>query len=181
MINRPFHQWLLERAATLEFEHTTAQTDTAKDRQANIELALRFFAFRNVAYSSGLDVHEYLDEALFDLASSQTVDLDAEADVFRRTFRLLNGANGDRVFRKWDGAAFSGKFLMSVFEVVATGVSKNIDAIEALGGTEAGEYVIRRCKDLWSDDVFNRNSGAGIRGTTRLANLLPMAGDFFKP
>ena len=46
MINRPFHQWLLSRASTPEFQHTTAQTETAKDRQADTELALRFFAFR---------------------------------------------------------------------------------------------------------------------------------------
>lgn len=181
MINRPFHQWLLERATATEFQRVIAQTETAKGKQADTELVLRFIAFRNVAYSSGLDVHEYLDEALFTLANSEQLDLRGEADVFRRTFSLLDRAMGDKAFKKWDGTQFSGKFLMSLFEVVATGTSRNLEAIEALGESEAKDFIMTRCKDLWSDDRFIRNSGAGIRGTTRLANLIPMAEGHFRP
>ena len=181
MIDRPFHQWLLEQASLTAFRQTIAQTETAQEKQAVTELALRFFAFRNVPYTHGLDVHEYLDKALLALTSPDRPNLDAEADVFRRTFQLLDRARGDKVFRKWDGRAFSGKFLMSVFEVVATGVSKNLDTIEALSTDKQTEFVVQRCKDLWSDSTFTRNNGAGVRGTTRLATLLPMAGSFFKP
>ena len=39
----------------------------------------------------------------------------------------------------------------------------------------------KRCTDLSGDDTFTKNSGAGIRGTTRLTNLLPMAKTFFTP
>jgi hypothetical protein len=94
---------------------------------------------------------------------------------------LLDRALGDKAFRKWDGQSFSGKFLMSVFEVVATGVSKNLEDIEALPENERTRFVVKRCKELWSDATFTKNNGAGVRGTTRLANLLPMAGDFFGP
>ena len=105
----------------------------------------------------------------------------AESEVFQRTFRLLDDVLGDKAFKKWDGQGFSGKFLMSLFEVVATGVSGNLDAIESLGPADAQTFVTKRCKDLWSDDVFTRNSGAGVRGTTRLANLLPIANAYFRP
>lgn len=182
MINRAFHEWLLERASLPQFRTTIAQTDTARERQMETELALRFFAFRNVPYTPGLDVHEYLDDALFKLAGPEaTVNLTSEAGVFTRTFTLLETAMHDRVFRKWDGTAFTGKFLMSLYEVVATGVSANIDAIESLGAAESTAFIERRCKDLWGDETFTRNNGAGIRGTTRLANLLPMAPSFFRP
>lgn len=182
MINKEFHEWLGARASLPAFQTTVAQTDAARERQSETELALRFIAFRNVPYAVGLDVHEYLDNALIKMAGSDsTIDLDAEAVVFERTFGLLATVMGDRTFRKWDGRSFAGKFLMSVFEVVSTGVSMNIDAIEALGAEQAAAFVERRCKELWSDETFVRNNGAGIRGTTRLANLLPMAEGFFRP
>ena len=67
---------------------------------------------------------------------------------------------------------------MSVFEVVALGVSKNIDQIETLDDNPV-DFIVRRAKDLWQNEVFLQNSGAGVRGTTRLAKLLPMAQEFF--
>ena len=128
-----------------------------------------------------MDVHEYLDEALLELAKSESLDRENEADIFHRTFQLLDSALGDKAFKKWDGQAFSGKFLMSLFEVVATGVSKNLAEIESIDAVELTSFITQRCQDLWSHDVFTNNSGAGVRGTTRLANLLPLAAEYFRP
>jgi hypothetical protein len=91
----------------------------------------------------------------------------------------LEQALGTKAFQKWNGTKFSGKFLMSVFEVVATGVSQNIEVIDSLSDPKS--YVIGQCKALWSNEVFLHNNGAGVRGTTRLSKLLPMSKDFFKP
>lgn len=178
MLNREFFQWMRERSTNIDFQTTVNQTGYAREKQADVELVLRFLAFRNVPYKAGLDVHEYLDEALMQLANSPNLDWVAERDRFNRSFALLNRALGDSAFKRWNGSDFSGKFLMSVFEVVATGVSSNIDQIE--GKNDPESYVRQRCIDLWSDEVFQRNSGAGVRGTTRLTNLLPMAVGFFK-
>jgi hypothetical protein len=179
MVNEDFYKWLKKLSTNEAFVETIAQTDSASEKQIDMELALRFLAFRNVPYKNGLDVHEYLDEALMRIASSETFDLAGEKDVFERTFELLRSAMGPSAFKKWDEAVFKGKFLMSVFEVVATGTSKNLSAILALPNPT--EFVEGRCKQLWGDGTFQANSGAGIRGTTRLANLLPMAEAFFKP
>lgn len=126
----------------------------------------------------GLDVHEYLDGALMKIATDADFDLAKEAIEFNRTFALINRALGDSAFKRWNGNEFSGKFLMSVFEVVATGVAANIERIESLEDPNA--YIRQRCIDLWGDAVFQKNSGAGVRGTTRLTNLLPMAESFFQ-
>lgn len=180
MLDRTFQTWLVGCADHPPFRTAICQTDTAIEKQAHIELALRFFAFRHVPYTQGLDVHEYLDDALVRLIRLTTFNRNAEFSVFDRTFSLLASALGDNAFKRWNGADFGGKFLQSVFEVVALGVSSNIDAIEAMGGTK-GAWVTERCKALWADQTFNQYSGAGIRGTTRLAKLLPLAHDFFRP
>lgn len=180
-VNRRFYDWLTARASENAFVITTDQTENALEAQAGVELALRFFAFRSIPYRSGLDVHEYLDQALIHMATSTAYPMAEEGDVFGRTFQLLNDALGDKAFKRWNGNDFSGKFLMSVFEVLATGVSHNIDALEQMAPQARRDFIINAAKGLWTDPVFSRNSGAGVRGTTRLSWLLPLAGRLLDP
>jgi hypothetical protein len=114
------------------------------------------------------------------MAGAEGLKLAEEAGVFKRTFAALCDALGDDSFKRWDGQRFLGEFLMSVYEVVAVGVSQNIDEIEKLGASSS-EFIASRAKELWSNEVFRKNSGAGVRGTTRLAKLLPLSKDFFRP
>ncbi|VWC79321.1 hypothetical protein BLA18109_03126 [Burkholderia lata] len=181
MLNQPFQHWMTQLAEIPDFRATINQTEAAIERQMHVELALRFLAFRHVAYGPGMDVHEYLDDALFKLATREDFDREEEGDIFARTFRLLNVAMGENAFKRWDGAGFSGKFLMSVFEVVALGASRNLDVIEQLDDARRNEIVRDKCQRLWQEPVFNRYSGAGVRGTSRLSNLLPMAAGYFRP
>ena len=180
-VNPDFYNWLIARSNDSAFVTTTDQTSTALEAQAGVELALRFFAFRTVPYQPGLDVHEYLDRALMVMATSQKFAMDAECSVFERTFRFLNEALGDRAFKRWNGQAFSGKFLMSVFEVLANGVSTNVDALEAIKFKDRNVFLVEAARGLWNNSVFSANSGAGVRGTTRLSKLLPIAGSLLKP
>jgi Protein of unknown function DUF262 len=181
MINPQFYRWLADLSQFSAFQKTTAQTEVALKKQAGVELALRFLAFRNVPYQPGLDVHEYLDKSLVDMASNTNFPMPREKLVFERTFRIMQSALDGNAFRRWDGHQFTGKFLMSLFEVITTGVSSNIDAIEGLRAQRPAEFISARAKALWNDPIFQNNSGAGVRGTTRLAKLLPMGPGFFKP
>jgi hypothetical protein len=134
-----------------------------------------------VPYRPGLDVHEYLDRALMEMATNPDYDFVGEGDVFGRTFQFLNDALGGRAFKRWNGHTFSGKFLMSVFEVLATGVSLNIDALAAMPVPARNEFIVNAARSLWNNQIFVANSGAGIRGTTRLTRLLPVAGRLLNP
>lgn len=181
MINLELHKLFQKMADYEPFKITTKQTDKALEKQAGMELVLRFFAFRNVPYKKGLDVHEYLDNALVEVAKSNNIDWKKEEENFNATFTLLNEALGKNTFKRWDGNSFSGKFLMSLFEAIAYGVSMNLINYRKLPQQRHYEIIKNKAKSLWKNAVFEKNSGAGIRGTTRLANLLPMATEFFKP
>lgn len=180
MLDREFHNWLTACADDDSFRTVISQTETAIEKQSHIELALRFFAFRHIPYTTGLDVHEYLDDALVRLIKLETFDRTAERDIFDRTFGILRDALGASAFKRWDGHEFTGKFLQSLFEVVALGISENLTAIEAIAANR-NEFVVDRCKAIWGDATFTQYSGAGVRGTTRLTKLLPLAKDFFRP
>ena len=178
-INPGFYSWLTGCANEPSFQSTTAQTESAIEAQAGVELALRFFAFRSIPYRNGLDVHEYLDQALLKMATDADFNQQSEGEIFRKTFNYLNAAMGDRAFKRWNGQNFGGKFLMSVYEVLATGVSQNVAKIEALA--DPNSFILQKAKDLWVNPVFVANSGAGVRGTTRLAKLLPVGAEFLDP
>lgn len=180
-INPEFYNWLIARSDEEAFKITTAQTEVAIEAQAGVELALRFFSFRKVPYQAGLDVHEYLDRALMVMATDVNYDMAGEGNVFSKTFQFLNDALGDRAFKRWNGQAFSGKFLMSVFEVLATGVSHNVAAIDAMQAAQRNQFIIQAAQQLWSNHLFIANSGAGVRGTTRLSRLLPIAAQLLNP
>ncbi|WP_171180712.1 DUF262 domain-containing protein [Ruegeria sp. HKCCD8929] len=180
-LNKEFYDWLNGLSKHASFLNTTRQTEAALEREAGTELALRFLAFRLVPYQSGLDVHEYLDDALFQLATAGGVDMDVEGEIFTKTFDYLETALGAAAFQRWNGNAFTGKFLMSVFEVVSTGVSKNLVALDAMTPQQRKDCLIAKAKTLQDDQTYSKYSGAGVRGTTRLSNLLPIAEDLMKP
>ncbi len=180
-LNRDFYDWLVARSSDDTFVRTTAQTSTALEAQAGVELVLRFLAFRNIDYTPGLDVHEYLDDALFRLASDPDLELKKEKAIFERTFGYLSEALGGDAFKRWNGEKFAGKFLMSLFEVIAIGTAQNIDALDKLTPIRRKNAITRAAKRLWGNEIFTANSGAGVRGTTRLSKLLPIAAEAMKP
>jgi hypothetical protein len=149
------------------------------EKQASVELVLRMVAFQHVKYDGRQDVHEYLDNALLQLARNTEIDWEVEKTRFEATFALLDSALEDSAFKKWDGGSFKGKFLMSLFEVVGFGVSKNLEAILEL--PKPIDFLKKKAKSVWSEETFITYSGAGIRGTTRLTKLLPFSVEFFKP
>jgi hypothetical protein len=179
-INRPFYDWMIELSEDANFISTTQQTETALKSQAGVELVLRFHAFRCVPYQNGLDVHEYLDQALLEMASDGDFDRDVRGEEFKLTFQYINGALGKDAFKRWNGNTFGGKFLMSVFEVISKGVADNLGAMRALSEHERNIFILETAKNIWQNQTFSQSSGAGVRGTTRLTRLLPLATEVFQ-
>ncbi|WP_406819237.1 DUF262 domain-containing protein [Pseudomonas sp. KnCO4] len=174
-IDKEFYDWLIRCSQRESFVTCTDLTDYAIESQLGVELALRFFAFRSIPYESGMDVHEYLDDALIRLASNREFDRVGEEQVFSQTFDFLESALGASSFKRWNGRAFTGKFLMSVFELLSTSVSHHVNTMGQMGDQERDQLIRETAQEIWSNPIFLQYSGAGIRGTTRLTKLLPLA------
>ena len=114
------------------------------------------------------------------VSKNNAIDWGTEEALFKETFSLLSSSLGDKAFKRWDGSNFGGKFLMSLYETIAFGVSQNLNEISNKTQEDQKDFIITKAKELWGNEIFNSNSGAGIRGTTRLTNLLPMAKGFFQ-
>lgn len=179
MINTQFYDWLVRRTQFESFIATVQLTDAQRDQQQALEIALRFVAYRKHEYQRGLDVNEYLDVAARNLAKLDVDVLAQEEELFEWTFNILRQAAGNDVFKRWDGVRHLGAFSISAFDAIAYGVALNRPQIAAL--PNMNEWLRDRVRALWVDPVFQANSGSGVRGTTRLNNLLPYAVGFFRP
>lgn len=106
MVNRDFFQWIMNLAEYDSFKNVVAQTENAERKQRLVELALRFFVYRNVPYKSGLDVNEYLDNGMISLASNADFNTDEEGSVFHSTFDFIQNTVGENAFKRYDGSRF---------------------------------------------------------------------------
>lgn len=181
MINNKFYEWLLELTHYPSFEATVQLTDTQRNQQQAVEIALRFIAYRRHPYVRGLDVNEYLDTAARQLAKLNVADLVVERNLFEWTFNTLRSDVSVDVFKRWDGAKHLGPFSISAFDAIAYGIAVNHIGIEALPVVDRQQWLTHKVQALWQDQSFQTNSGSGVRGTTRLTNLLPYAAQYFTP
>lgn len=181
MLNAQFYDWLVQRTRLNAFSQTVQLTPKQHEEQQAVEIALRFLAYRRHPYKRGLDVNEYLDVAARQLAKLDDRALNEELDMFDWTFNSLLQLCGNDVFKRWDGQRHLGGFSISAFDAIAYGVAVNRGAIEEIPAQDRRAWLVNRVRDLWGDPTFQANSGSGVRGTTRMTNLLPYAAQYFQP
>ncbi|MDM8551418.1 hypothetical protein QUF72_15135, partial [Desulfobacterales bacterium HSG2] len=174
MLDKDFYEWLKNCASCPAFVKTVSHTERSAKRQVHTELALRFFVFRNIPYNGKLNVCDYLDNALVKIATDPSFSKEDEGSVFNRTFALFERSLGERAFKLWDGNDLKGKSLMSLFEVMAIWVSKNIDQIEQMSQDEQDALIREKSKAIPDDKTFQKYR-AKVSGSSRLAHLLPIA------
>ncbi len=181
MTNIKFYDWLLDRTHYPSFDATVQLTETQRNQQQVVEIAIRFIAYRRYPYERGLDVNEYLDIAARHLAKLNDASLVEEQALFEWTFNTLQSDVSDDVFKRWDGIKHLGPFSISAFDAIAYGIAVNHVAIDAMPAQDRRQWLTGKVRALWQDHIFQTNSGSGVRGTTRLTNLLPYAALYFKP
>ena len=180
MVNQDFHDWLKELIEDPSFKDTVVISELKRQEQWDMEIALRYIAYRHHPYSSGLDVNEYLDQAALKLAREMTSeDKNQEEKHFHSSFKLLAAALDGDAFKKWNGQEHVGGFLISGFDAIAHGVANNLETI--LDRTDATSWVQNKVRSIWQEPEFQQYSGQGVRGTTRLKHLLPFGVGYFSP
>ncbi|WP_445367532.1 DUF262 domain-containing protein [Methylomonas sp. BW4-1] len=175
MLNKELYEKLVVAAQNAKFVQCTAQTDRSISEQKPMELLIRFLAYRYKKYDQKIDVHDWLDEVAIDIATDDRYDIDHELEIFYRIFEILEKSLGSDSFKKFDNGVFERGFLISAYEAITHGMSHKIDNIEKCGINSLVDSI----KKMWGDERFSNNARAGVRGTTRLANILPIASTWF--
>lgn len=182
MINKDFYKWLSKLSQDENYKATIPLTEKAFEEQYDVELALRFFVYKSISASdinTTKDIGKLLTDKMIEFAESNEFNLEVEGNHFKDAFLLLNNAFGEDVFRKWEPIKekFSGPFSIAAFEVIASGLAKNIHLYH--NTPESIQRLQTKIKSVSIHQIFTDNSGSGKRASTRLPHFLPLGEQIF--
>lgn len=176
MIDKSFYEWLKSLSENTDFIETIPLTSKQIDEQYSLELVLRFFVFKNARVDEvrGLaDVGDFLTAKMKYFASPENFNREEESINFIRTFSLLNKALGENSFKKYSGGKYSGAFSLSIYEVIAIGLGKQVGTYNS----ENPEHLAKIqsvSQTLQENEVYTRNSGSGAKASARMPHILPL-------
>lgn len=177
MINKAFYTWLSGLSKNEGFKSTIPITDRALEEQYDMELALRYFVYKIITVqdvNTTKDIGKLLTDKMVEFASFEGFNYELEKNDFEKVFLLLGKAFGEDTFRKWEPLKnkFTGAFSIAAFEVIVTGLAKNINNYHDT--PESIENLKEKIKSVSLNPVFVENSGSGKRASTRLPHFIPL-------
>jgi len=182
MINKEFYYWLKDLSIHPSFLETLALADRLIDEQYHMELALRFFIYKNISLNDikGVyDLADFVTQKMIEYANSMSFDLQFERNIFIKTFDYINDTIGDDAFKRYNLTKniFQGRFLLSMYETIAVGVGKNI-AKGDLSFTNS--EVKEKVSSVWRNQDFQNRTGSGVSVSSRLPVLIPLGESLFE-
>jgi hypothetical protein len=111
-------------------QNVISATDDQIEHQKHMECATRFLVRSYIPYDGKLDVKEYIDLGIFELAENEISE--ETRGRFRDTFQILYNAFGENALRRIDSDKHTGKGGLVAFECIAVGLGGNITAIHKL-------------------------------------------------
>ena len=179
MVNADYYRVVKVSAEQEAFKRVMAITDEQAERQRHMEMAARFLVQVCVPYDGLLDVEEYIDEGIVQLARAG--DHAKAASLLDRTFRLLDEVAAGNALRRFQEGHYAGRAGLVGLEGIAVGVGRNIDAILALGPDAARTFVYERTRTFWADPRTANFTSPGLRGTIRIQRTVPFGEEWFRP
>ncbi len=177
MVNGDYFRAIKAAADQEPFRTVVALSDDAIEQQRHIALAVRFLVHTFVRYDGELDVEEFIDNGIVELAGAS--DGVAEADLITRTFGLLNMVAGKDALRRFENGHHIGKAGLVGLEGIAVGVAKNLRAIVALPDPQS--FIRNQVQTFWSQPETPSFTRLGLRGTTRIQRTVPFGETWFRP
>jgi hypothetical protein len=177
MVNGDYFRAVKTASEQLPFQTVISVNEDQIEKQRHIELAVRFLVHTFVPYDGTLDVEEYIDEGIVDLAGKSNGA--AAASLLQRTFVLLNDVAGRNALRRYEDGRYVGKVTLVGLEGIAVGVAKNIDAILALPAPN--DFIRDKIETFWMQPGAANFTSPGLRGTTRIQRTVPFGEFWFHP
>lgn len=171
MIDHDIYDWLKKLSENENFRNCVPLSAKQEEEQGYMELVLRFAIYRHIEneevkkYS---DLTDLLTGALQTIFIEKDLDLVEEEKIFYRVFNFLSSTLEDNSFRKYNHSKgkYMGGFSLSVFEVIAIGLSFSTKT-----DVELESIIEEVSKELSADKYFLDNTSYGTRSINRFAIL----------
>lgn len=175
MVDSGYAKFMRELADFKDFRVVLAATDEQIEKQRHMEYVSRFLVNTFVPYNGKLDVEEFIDEGIVELATAN--ETTKAGATFRETFELLNLAYGADSLRRFENGSPSGRVGLAAFEGIAVGIARNLRTIKKKA--KPADYVRQRIKAFWEAPDVQEFFTAGLRGTIRIQRTVPFGAKWF--
>ncbi|WP_049566081.1 DUF262 domain-containing protein [Nonomuraea sp. SBT364] len=180
-----FYRWLDSLRNLDDFSSCVPLTTRQKEEQYDIELVLRFVALyfsESTKLRALSDMDAILTERALELAGDSDFERAAIGQNFSAVFRILSSLGPD-AFRKFDNAKKKpvGAFSVSAYEAVTQGIYEHLESWLVVPEQDRDLKLLACVSELWVDDVFKKNSGAGVRPTQRIPHMRLVGSRIFAP
>lgn len=175
MVNHEYAQFLKRLAENATFRNVIDANEDQIEKQKHLEYVSRFMVYTYIPYDGKLDVEEYIDDGIVQLATNAEMTISEEA--FNKTFEYLDNAFGNNSLRRLQNGAHSGRVGLSAYECLAIGIAQNIEFIK--NQQDPVEYVRTRISAFWMHPDIDQFFSSGLRGTTRIQRTLSFGKDWF--
>lgn len=185
MLDNTFAKWIEGLTRSSDYDEVMAISERKEQEAYGMEGVLRYLACaRTPAETLGKmgDFGEFLTNRMRDFITDPDFDRTGEEERFSFIFSLIRDTLGDSAFKRYDPSKerFAGKFSISAFEAITSGLARNLSHWHALLPAERGPKLEAQVKAMWSDDQFNRRSGSGWPANRRIPHMIEVGTRFFK-
>ncbi|TIP02799.1 MAG: DUF262 domain-containing protein [Mesorhizobium sp.] len=175
MVSSQYYKFMRECALRESFLNVLSASADQLEKQRDMEYVSRFFVHTFIQYDGKLDVEDFIDKSIVDLAAAG--ETQNAGVVFNATFDLLDEAFGADALRRFSNGNPVGRVVLAAYECIAIGVAKNIAHIQAK--EDPVEFVKQRIREFWMSPAIDNFFVAGLRGTVRIQRTIPFGTNWF--
>lgn len=175
MTNPDFFQHIKQMAHDRNFITVTETTVEQREKQKHMEYISRFLVYSNIKYDGKLDIEEYIDKGLIQLAKEKISK--RQSDTFFSTFEILNRVSSKNSLRRITEGKHTGRVGWAAFECIAVGIAQNLTNI--LNKSRPDVYVRNRINAFWESPELEKFLSPGLTGTTRIQRTIPFGKIWF--
>jgi hypothetical protein len=173
MLDPTFSKWIDSLAADDHFTNVMNISDRQQDEAYDAESVLRYLAIAKASNDDLQrmgDVGEFLTKRMRAFIADPQFNRSEEEQRFRQVFSALDEALGPDAFRRHDPTRnrYSGRFSVSAFEVIATGLARNWERWSILDSEERTAQIRALVPTVWSDETFAQRAGGGKAAERRI-------------
>lgn len=166
LLGEEFNNFIVELRGNEAFrECIEPLSEESRRRMGDIELVLRFFAFKNNFEEFRHDVADFMTNFMERVSDSSherhiVFDYSHEKKLFEKTFTLLKMTLGPNTCKRWFGDRYGGQFLMHHFEAISLGIAKVLDEID-LNNSAQIEQIKVALDAVKKDEEFKQLTTGG--------------------
>lgn len=181
MLDRSFFELVSTLNENTNFQNCIPFTEKQISEQEDMEVVLRFLVYRITDLNTikgNEDVGQFLTDQMISIIERNDQNyLENEAKVFHETFEYLDILLGENSFKKFEITKnkFSGAFSISAFEVLITGISRNIETLKLI----QNEEIVQKIKDIYQNPKFLEITKSNARPITRFKKLTELSLEYF--